>query len=215
MQSLLRPRHQSLLKSVARNVTSAQASLTRIQQPAAAAKSPCSSTGGIAFRAFSSSAPEPAASSPDNNNSNSNYEWHHPKAQLLFEKITGVLQTEEEVRALQRHVYIILGRPLRENEFYHDGFGIKKSSGGGGGAAADEAKVEEKQTAFDIKLTGFDAKAKIKVIKEVRSMAGLGLKEAKELVESAPSIIQKSVSAEAAEEIKAKLVELGAEIELV
>lgn len=139
----------------------------------------------------------------------------------MFEKITAALQTEEEVRALQRQVYIILGRPLRESEFYHDGFGVKKAGGaggGGGGAAADEeeAKVEEKQTAFDIKLTGFDAKAKIKVIKEVRSLVpGLGLKEAKEMVESAPSVIQKGVSAEAAEEIKAKLVELGAEIELV
>ena len=134
----------------------------------------------------------------------------------MFEKITVALKTEEEVRALQRKVYVILGRPLREAEFYHGGFGTKKARAGGGGETdGDAAKVEEKQTSFDVKLVGFDASAKIKVIKEIRSMAGLGLKEAKDLVESAPTIIQKSVGIEAAEEIKAKLVELGAIVELV
>ena len=67
-----------------------------------------------------------------------------------------------------------------EDEFM-DGEG---GEGGEGGAAAEEAKVEK--TAFDLKLTGFDAKAKIKVIKEIRGLTSLGLKEAKELVEGAP-----------------------------
>jgi large subunit ribosomal protein L7/L12 len=53
------------------------------------------------------------------------------------------------------------------------------------------------------------------VIKEVRSMLGLGLKEAKELVESAPKILQKGLAAEKAEELKAKLSGVGAEVELV
>ena len=83
----------------------------------------------------------------------------------------------------------------------------------GGDAAAPAEAVEEKEY-FDIKLTGFDAKAKIKVIKEVRALTGLGLKEAKEAVEGAPSVLKKEVKKEEAEEILKKLVELGATAEL-
>ncbi|KAL3928815.1 MAG: hypothetical protein SGARI_004927, partial [Bacillariaceae sp.] len=92
--------------------------------------------------------------------------------------------------------------------------------GGGGGRvakAADAGAAEEPaeaKTIFDLKLVGFDAKAKIKVIKEVRNIAGLGLKEAKELVESAPKVIQKDLKQEKAEELKAQLEAVGAEIEL-
>jgi large subunit ribosomal protein L7/L12 len=96
--------------------------------------------------------------------------------------------------------------------------------GGGGGAAAaggdegeegkEEAAVEEK-TLFDLKLVGFDAKAKIKVIKEVRAIGGLGLKEAKELVEGAPKVIKKDIKKEEAEELQKKLEEVGATIEVV
>jgi len=87
-------------------------------------------------------------------------------------------------------------------------------SGGSGGAAAEEAPPEEK-TAFDLKLTGYDKKAKIKVIKEVRAMSGLGLKEAKELVEGAPKVVKKEMKKEEAEELKAKLEAVGATVELV
>ena len=83
----------------------------------------------------------------------------------------------------------------------------------GGDAAAPAEAVEEKEY-FDVKLTGFDAKAKIKVIKEVRALTGLGLKEAKEVVEGAPSVLKKEVKKEEAEEILKKLVELGATAEL-
>ena len=83
----------------------------------------------------------------------------------------------------------------------------------GGDAAAPAEAVEEKEY-FDIKLTGFDASAKIKVIKEVRALTGLGLKEAKEVVEGAPSVLKKEVKKEEAEEIMKKLTELGATAEL-
>ena len=83
------------------------------------------------------------------------------------------------------------------------------ADGGGGGGPITE------KTVFDVKLSGFDTKSKIKIIKEVRAMAGLGLKEAKELVEKAPTMIQKGVKKEAAEEIKTKLEELGAQVEIV
>ena len=100
-----------------------------------------------------------------------------------------------------------------------------QGGGGGGGvvqvaaaaapaaAAPAEAAAEEKEF-FDIKLTSFDAKAKIKVIKEVRALTGLGLKEAKEVVEGAPSVLKKEVKKEEAEEILKKLTELGAAAEL-
>jgi large subunit ribosomal protein L7/L12 len=79
-----------------------------------------------------------------------------------------------------------------------------------GGAA--EAAVEEK-TEFDVVLTSFGEK-KINVIKEVRVITGLGLKEAKEAVEAAPKAIKEGVSKEEAEEIKKKLEEAGASAEI-
>lgn len=92
-------------------------------------------------------------------------------------------------------------------------YGGGASQAAAAGAAVEE-EVEEK-TIFDLKLLSFDAKAKIKVIKEVRSIAGLGLKEAKELVESAPKVVQKDLKPEKAEELKAQLEALGAQVELV
>ncbi|GFH58945.1 large subunit ribosomal protein L7/L12 [Chaetoceros tenuissimus] len=99
-----------------------------------------------------------------------------------------------------------------------DHFGIEEGEddfigGGDGGAAAVEEEKEEK-TAFDLKLTGFDAKSKIKVIKEIRAMTGLGLKEAKEMVEGAPKTIKKEIKMEEAEELKAKLEGVGATCEI-
>ena len=85
----------------------------------------------------------------------------------------------------------------------------------GATAEAEEEAVEEKEhTEFAVKLTKFDAKAKIKLIKEVRSIGGFGLKEAKEIVESVPVVLKKDLSKEDAEEMQKKLKELGAETEL-
>ena len=80
-----------------------------------------------------------------------------------------------------------------------------------GGAAGGEAAAEEK-TEFDVILTSFGDK-KINVIKEVRGITGLGLKEAKEFVESCPKAVKEGVSTEEAEEIKKKLEEAGASAE--
>mmetsp|Transcript_24629 Transcript_24629/g.37948 ORF Transcript_24629/g.37948 Transcript_24629/m.37948 type:complete len:274 (-) Transcript_24629:144-965(-) len=99
--------------------------------------------------------------------------------------------------------------------FEDDGAMMDMGGGGGaGGAAAEDAAPVEEKTAFDLKLTGFDKKAKIKVIKEVRAMSGLGLKEAKELVEGAPKVVKKDMKKEEAEELKAKLEAVGATVEL-
>jgi len=79
-------------------------------------------------------------------------------------------------------------------------------------AAAPAAEVEEK-TEFDVELTEAGAQ-KIKVIKVVREITGLGLKEAKELVESAPKVLKEQASKEEAEDLKKKLEEVGAKITL-
>lgn len=79
-----------------------------------------------------------------------------------------------------------------------------------GGAAAP---VAEEKTEFDVILAGFGEK-KINVIKEVRAITGLGLKEAKDLVESAPKAVKEGASKDEAEEIKAKLEAAGASVEL-
>ena len=80
-----------------------------------------------------------------------------------------------------------------------------------GGAAA--APVEEK-TEFDVVLAGFDAATKIKVIKAVREITGLGLAEAKAAVEGAPKTLKEAVSKDEAEELKKKLEEAGGKVEL-
>jgi len=82
----------------------------------------------------------------------------------------------------------------------------------GGGAGADAPAAEEKDE-FDVILASAGDK-KINVIKEVRGITGLGLKEAKDLVESAPKAVKEGASKDEAEEIKKKLEEAGATVEL-
>ena len=80
-------------------------------------------------------------------------------------------------------------------------------------ASGDAAAPAEEKTEFDVILTSIGEK-KINVIKEVRAITGLGLKEAKEAVESAPKAIKEGVTKEEAEEIKKKLEEAGASVEI-
>jgi len=94
-------------------------------------------------------------------------------------------------------------------------YGIKPAAAAvavAGPAAAGVAEVEE-QTEFDVIMTSFGEK-KINVIKEVRALTGLGLKEAKELVDGVPSTIKEAVSKDEAEQVKTKLEEAGAQVEL-
>jgi len=82
----------------------------------------------------------------------------------------------------------------------------------GGAAAAEE--VEEK-TEFDVELTSLeDEKAKVKVIKVIRDITGLGLKDAKAMVDGTPSIIKEAVGKEAAEDMKKKIAEAGGKVTL-
>lgn len=82
-----------------------------------------------------------------------------------------------------------------------------------GVAGAGEAQEAEEQTEFDVQLTSFGDK-KIAVIKVVREVTSLGLKEAKDLVESAPVAVKEAVSKEEAEEVKGKLEEAGGQAEV-
>ncbi|NPA50433.1 MAG: 50S ribosomal protein L7/L12 [Epsilonproteobacteria bacterium] len=97
---------------------------------------------------------------------------------------------------------------------FEEKFGVSAQpvvmAGAGAGGAAE---AQEEQTEFDVVLTGAGAK-KINVIKVVRQITGLGLKEAKAAVEETPTVIKEGVSKEEAEEIKKQLEEAGATVEL-
>lgn len=88
---------------------------------------------------------------------------------------------------------------------------IAVAAAGGGGAAP--AEVAEAKTEFDVILTGFGDK-KVNVIKEVRAITSLGLKEAKDLVEAAPKPVKEGVNKEEADKIKKQLEEAGATVEI-
>ena len=114
---------------------------------------------------------------------------------MASEKVTAMI---EEVKALSVLELAELVHALEEP------FGVS--------AAAAAAPVEEK-TEFDVVMTEFGAE-KIKVIKEVRGLLGLGLAEAKAIVEAVPAKLKEAVSKEEGEEIKSKLEAVGAKVEL-
>ena len=97
--------------------------------------------------------------------------------------------------------------------------------GGGGGAPAEAVAAEEaapkeeeapkEKTHYDVELSAFDAKTKIKLIKEVRGRLGLGLKEAKETVESAPTWLKKELKKDDADALKEALEAVGGTVKLV
>jgi ribosomal protein L7/L12 len=130
-----------------------------------------------------------------------------PRVESLFHRMS-VLE-RNEISTISKLVLIRCGVDPNERHI--------RGSGPDVAAAAPEVEAEPvvEKTIFDLKLISFDAAAKIKVIKEVRAIAGLGLKEAKELVEGAPKVIQKDIKKDVAEELKKKLEELGAVIEIV
>ena len=88
-------------------------------------------------------------------------------------------------------------------------FGVSAAAGAVVAAAADAGAAEEEKTEFDVELTEVGPN-KVKVIKVVREATGLGLKEAKDLVDSAPKMVKEAVSKEEAEEVKSKLEAEGA-----
>lgn len=94
-----------------------------------------------------------------------------------------------------------------------DKWGVSASAPVAAAAAAGPAEAAEEKTEFDVILASFGEK-KINVIKEVRALTGLGLKEAKDLVESAPKAVKEGVSKDEAADVKAKLEAAGATVEV-
>ena len=122
---------------------------------------------------------------------------------MASEKVTALI---EEVKALTVLELADLVHALEET------FGVSAAAAAVA-AAPVAAAAEEEKTEFDVVMTEFGAE-KIKVIKEVRSITGLGLAEAKALVEGVPAKIKEAVSKEEAEELKGKLEAVGAKVEL-
>jgi len=125
---------------------------------------------------------------------------------MATEKITALI---EEVKGLTVLELSELVHALEEE------FGVSAAAMAAPAAAgAAGAPAAEEKTEFDVVLASFDAAAKIKVIKVVREITGLGLAEAKAVVEGAPKALKEGVSKEEAEELKGKLEEAGAKVEL-
>lgn len=122
------------------------------------------------------------------------------------------MNREEIISAIESMTILELADLVKEME---EKFGVSAAApAAAAGPAAAAAPAEEEKTEFDIVLKDVGAQ-KIKVIKVVREVvSGLGLKEAKDLVDSAPKTIKEGVTKEAAEEIKAKFTEVGATIEI-
>ena len=124
---------------------------------------------------------------------------------MASEKITSIVEAIEALTLLETKELV---------EAIEEKFGVSAAPVAvavAGGAAA--APAAEEKTEFDVVLANFGAK-KLDVIKAVREITGLGLKEAKDLVESAPKAIKEGCTKEEAEELKAKLTAAGAEVEI-
>ncbi|MCQ2405603.1 MAG: 50S ribosomal protein L7/L12 [Oscillospiraceae bacterium] len=123
---------------------------------------------------------------------------------MASEKVNALI---EEVKALT---------VLELSELVHaleEAFGVSAAAAVAAAPVAGEAAAAEEKTEFDVVMTDFGAE-KIKVIKEVRGITGLGLAEAKAKVETVPAVIKEACSKEEAEEIKGKLEAVGAKVEL-
>ena len=120
----------------------------------------------------------------------------------LAEELVGL--TIQEASELANHLE-------EEYDIQPASAGVAVAADGGGGA--DGEAEESEQTEFDVVLTGIGGN-KIQVIKEVRSITGMGLKEAKSLVDEAPNPVKEGVSREEADDLKAQVEDAGGEVEL-
>ena len=124
---------------------------------------------------------------------------------MASEKITKIVDEVAELSVLE------LSELVKEVE---ERFGVSAAAPVAVAVAAGPAEAAEEKTEFDVVLAGFDAAAKIKVIKVVREITGLGLGEAKAVVEGAPKTLKEAVSKEEAASMKEKLEAAGCVIEV-
>ena len=120
------------------------------------------------------------------------------------------LTTEEFIAAIKELSVLELNDLVKACE---EEFGVSAAAGVVVAAAGGDAAAAEEKDEFDVELTAAGA-SKVKVIKVVREVTGLGLKEAKAIVDAAPKAVKEAASKDEAEALKAKLVEAGAEVEL-
>ena len=120
------------------------------------------------------------------------------------------MTTAEMIEAIKELSVLELNELVKACE---EEFGVSAAAGVVVAAAADGGAAAEEKDEFDVELVSAGA-SKVKVIKAVREITGLGLKEAKELVDGAPKVVKEAVSKAEAEDIKAKLEAEGAEVNL-
>jgi large subunit ribosomal protein L7/L12 len=140
-----------------------------------------------------------------------------PDVATLREEVRNVakLSKEEILESIEGMTVLELSQLIKdlESKFGVTAAAVPMAAMAGGGAATSAAPQQEEQTEFDLILAGVGDK-KIQVIKEVRAMTALGLKEAKDLVEGAPKAVKSGISKAEAEELKAKLEAVGATVEI-
>ena len=120
------------------------------------------------------------------------------------------MTTAEMIEAIKELSVLELNELVKACE---EEFGVSAAAGVVVAAAGGDAAAAEEKDEFDVELVSAGS-SKVKVIKAVREITGLGLKEAKELVDNAPKVVKEGVSKAEAEEIKAKLEEQGAEVNM-
>ena len=120
------------------------------------------------------------------------------------------LSTQELIDAIKELTVLELNDLVKACE---EEFGVSAAAGVVVAAAADAGAAAEEKDSFDVELTEVGAE-KVKVIKVVREATGLGLKEAKDVVDGAPKVVKEGASKEEAEDIKKKLEEVGAKVTL-
>ncbi|MGB0768662.1 MAG: 50S ribosomal protein L7/L12 [Phycisphaeraceae bacterium] len=135
----------------------------------------------------------------------------------MSEEATATVEVSAEIKTLAES---IVGLTLKDAvdlaDYLKAEYGIEPAAGGAvmmAGPAGGGDEAAEEKTSFDVVLTG-DGGKKIQVIKAVREATGLGLKEAKELVEGAPSPVKEGVDKEEADKVAEALKEAGAEVEI-
>ena len=136
------------------------------------------------------------------------------------ETATATVEISDELKKIGDQIAELTLKDAKGlSDYLKEAYGIEPAAGGavvmagGVGGGEDGGGGEAAKTEFDVVLTGFGDK-KIAVIKEIRAITGLGLKEAKELVEGVPAKVKEAVSKEDAEEAKKKLEEAGGTVEI-
>jgi large subunit ribosomal protein L7/L12 len=121
---------------------------------------------------------------------------------IQFIENMTVLELSDFIKALEEKFGVTAAMPMMA------------AAGTGGAAPAQEAAPAEEQTEFNVILTGYEADKKIQVIKVVRAITSLGLKEAKDLVEGVPKPVKEAVSKDEAANIKKQLEEVSAQVKV-